>query len=383
MCKGEAPLGSIYGVDEIEAVNRALTDSMDQQVGFFGRKEEEAFENDFAKLCGVKYAVALNSCGSALNLAIKALDIKPGDEIISCAVNFHGTHLAVIGSGARLVLCEPDPETINIDFCDVEKKLNKKTKAVLVTHMNGLAADTDLLKKIINRSKYFKNRKEKPKIICDAARACGTTYKGRHVGGGVWATVFSFDSYKMITTLGEGGMLVTDNRKLADKIRDFRSFGRRKNWGANFQMTKIQAVIGRVQLAKLEKLVSLRRSLAKERNRLLSCLSEISIQKDTPYSRNSYYLYTVILPVNPGGKKRDGLMKMLKEKYGIGSVVANQPTYKNNKFIKSNIGGQKLPLADSLGSRILCIYIHPSMTRKINKYVMESFIYCFRSVFKK
>ena len=144
-----------------------------------------------------------------MDLILKALNIKSGDEIISCAINFPGTHLAIIESGAKLVLSEPDPETLNIDPHDVEKKLSKRTKAIVVTHMNGLAAETDLLRKVINGSKYFKYKKERPKIICDAARACGTTYKSHHIGREGWATMFSFQSYKIITTLGEGGMVVT------------------------------------------------------------------------------------------------------------------------------------------------------------------------------
>ncbi len=381
LAKGEFALGSIYGAEEINIVKKTLRESMDPSVGFFAQKEERAFEDEFSMLSGCKYSIAVNAAGTALDLVIKALDVKPGDEIISCAINFPGTHLAIIGAGAKLILCEPDQKTINIDPYDVKKRLSRKTKAIVVTHMNGLAADTDLLKKIINSSKYFKNKKEKPKIICDAARACGTTYKGRHIGKGVWATVFSFDSYKTITTLGEGGMVVTDDAILANKLRDFKSFGRGKNWGSNYMITKLQAAVGRVQVKKLPQLVKTRRKLANERHSMLFDYPQIIVQKDSPNSLNSYYLYTTILPENKGGLKRDKVMKIMKGDFGVGSVVANPPTYNSNKYIRINTKGQKLPVSDNLGNRILCLCIHPLMTEQTNKYIMESFIKSFKSVF--
>jgi len=278
--------------------------------------------------------------------------------------------LAIIRSGAKLVLCEPDPMTLNIDSYDVKKRLSKKTKAIVVTHMNGLAAETDLLKEIVNSYKYFKE--EKPKIICDAARACGTTYKGHHVGKGVWATIFSFDTKKTITTLGRGGMVVTDDRELSDKLQ---------NLGSNYKITKIQAAVGRVQLKKLKRMVNLRRARAEERHWAFSSFPQIYIQKDSVNSRNSYYLYTMILPENSHGLKRDKLKNALQDNYGIGCVVANPPTYKSNKLIKAHTKGQRLPLSDNLGNRILCPCIHPAITKETNKYIINAFIKNFETIF--
>lgn len=368
--KGEPVLGSIYGKEEVITVNRLLKESMDPSTGFFDGKEIKCFETDFLSLCNCKYAVALNGAGVALDLALKALNIEPGDEIISCAINFPGTHLVIIGSGAKLVLCEPDPMTLNINPYDVEKRLSEKTRAIIVTHMNGLAAEIDWLKEIVNNYKYFK--KEKPKIICDAARACGTTYKGHHVGRGVWATIFSFDSKKTITTLGKGGMVVTDDRELSDKLQ---------NSGSNYKITEIQAAVGRVQLKKLKKMVNLRRVLAEERHRAFSLFPQINIQKDSVNSRNSYYLYTMILPENSRGIKRDKLINILKDDYGIGCAVGNPPTYKNNKLIKISTKGQNLPLSDSLGNRILCLCIHPAITKTTNDYIINAFIKSFETIF--
>jgi len=368
--KGEPVLGSIYGQEEVAVVNRLLKESMDPSIGFFAGEEIKSFETDFLNLCGCKYAVALNGASVALDLVLKALNVKPGDEIMSCAINFPGTHLAIIRSGSKLILCEPDPVTLNIDPYDVERRLSKKTRAIVVTHMNGLAAETDLLKEVVNSCNYFK--KEKPKIICDAARACGTTYKGHHVGKGAWATIFSFDSKKTITTLGKGGMVVTDNQELLDKLQ---------SWGSSYKITKIQAAIGRVQLKKLKKMVNLRRVIAKERHRAFSLFPQIHIQKDSVNSRNSYYLYTMILPENPQGLKRNKLINVLQDNYGIGCVIGNPPTYKSNKLIKVNTKRQKLPLSDDLGNRILCLCIHPAITKKTNEYIINAFKKSFETIF--
>ncbi|KKT36359.1 MAG: DegT/DnrJ/EryC1/StrS aminotransferase [Candidatus Collierbacteria bacterium GW2011_GWB1_44_35] len=379
MFQGEPSLGSIYGEEERVAVNKTLEASMDPSVGFYAAKETLELEKEFARVCNADHAVAFNGAGSALDLIFKALHLKAGDEVISCSLNFPGTHLSIIGEGGRLILCEPDPKTINIDPFDVAKKLTPRTRAVLVTHMNGLAADVDMLKQVIDTSTLF--GPDKPKIICDAARSIGTTYKGQHLGSEAWATFFSLQSKKVISTLGEGGIVTTNDTHLAETLKNYRSFGRSFEWGSNFKMTKIQTAVGLVQLEKLPHLVSLRRNLADQRNQEFSTLGEINIQEDTPYSESSYYLYTLILPENEGGKKRDQLMDILKFKYGIGSVVGNPPTYKLNQLIRSETEGQSLPIAENLGERIICLSLHPSMTQEVNQYIIDSFTNAYRDIF--
>ncbi len=376
---GEPALGSIYDQEEIGVVNKVLKKSMDPSIGFYAAGETIEFEREFSKLCNSKYAIAVNGAGGAIDIVIRSLNIKEGDEIISCLINFPGTHLSIIGSGAKLVLAEPDPQTLNLDPTDLKKRLTKKTKAVVITYMNGLAANMDQIKSVINNSKLF--GKDKPKIIVDAARALGTTFKDSHVGPEAWATVFSFQSKKALSTLGEGGMIVTDDSNLDHILRQFRSFGKNENWGSNYKMTKIQAAVGSVQLRKLQKLIKMRRKIAEQRNKILSKISEISIQQDTEYSKNSYYLYTLILPPNQKGLKRDKLMQYLRTEYGIGTVVGNKPTYKSNIIIKEKIAGQLLPVAEDLGERIICVSTHPILTKKTNQYVIDSFLKAYDKVF--
>lgn len=117
--RGEPNFGSIYDKEEIRTINKLLKESIDPSIGFIGDKETMLFEKDFCNLCNCKYAIALNGAGSAIDLVLKTLNIKKGDEIISCAINFPGTHLAIIGSGAKLILVEPVFSTLNIDPCDI------------------------------------------------------------------------------------------------------------------------------------------------------------------------------------------------------------------------------------------------------------------------
>jgi len=381
MSMGEPAMGSIYDEEELHAVQKVLENSIITFTGFRAATEVETFERLFSQYCDVQYATLLNGAGTAIDLALRCLNIEPGDEIISCAINFHGTHLSIINSGAKLVLCEPDPKTLNIGPYDVKKKLTPKTKAILVTHMNGLPADTDLLNKIIDVSGIF-TKESRPKIICDSARTLGTTYKNRVIGKNIWATIFSFQSKKIITTLGEGGMIVTNDNKFDNQLKDFRTFGRGVNWGSNYKISKLQAAVGIIQLKKLKKLVEKRRKLAAYRNKELSIYSEITIQKDTEYAKNCYYLYTLILPKNRNGEKRNKLMRVLSKKYGIGSVIANPPTYQSNLYISLHTSAKNLPMSEDLGERILCLSLHPAMRDETNRYIVDSFKLCYEKIFR-
>jgi len=146
-------------------------------------------------------------------------------------------------------------------------------------------------------------------------------------------------------------------------------------------MTKLQAGVGHVQLKKLNKLVESRRSLASVRNELLFSYPELNVQSDTSYSKNCYYLYTIILPNNTDGKKRDQIKKLMEEE-GIGCAIANRPTYKYNSLIQKTVQNEFFPDSEDLGNRIICPVIHPEMTNETNEFVINSFIEIYRAIFK-
>jgi perosamine synthetase len=156
---------------------------------------------------------------------LACLGSQPGDEVVSCAINFPGTHLAVLGAGLRLMLCEPDPLTLNLDPADLAARVTHRTVAVLVTHMNGLPADIGAITATAQR-RAAELGITSPRIVVDAARALGAATPAGRVGGdGAWITMFSFHRKKLMTTLGEGGLLTTDCPATAQALRRLRSFG--------------------------------------------------------------------------------------------------------------------------------------------------------------
>ena len=365
--RGEPALGGWYTEEEIAVATKAIRDSMDWNVGFLAENEIREFEEAFAEYVGTKYAIAINGAGTGLDMSMMCLDLEPGNEIISCAINFPGTHLAAIGQGAKLVLCEPNPKTFNIDPKDVERRITSRTRAILVTHMNGLSADMDALLEIVER---YPNPKYGPlKVIGDAARACGGTYKGTKIGKKGWINVFSFQSKKLMSTLGEGGMITTDDPEVAERIRRLRSFGRGVSWGTNYQMTKIQAAVGLVQLRRLDEMNAQRVNRAKQRTVLLKDISELTLPYELPGYGHVYYLYTILLPPEWAGEKRDRLRKTMMKDYRVECDIGDPPTYKRNQLIREHTKGQRVPLSEEIGARMFCPSLQPLMTKTENEYV--------------
>jgi len=221
------------------------------------------FEGAFAAMHGVADAIAVTSCTTGLHLALAALEIGPGDEVIVPAFTWVATAAAVRYVGADPVLCDVDPSTYNIDPEDLAKRITPRTRAVIPVHLFGLCADMDALRAVLPDDVL---------VIEDAACAAGATYRGRHAGGLGDVGVFSFHPRKSITT-GEGGMVTTDDGDLAARCRVLRNHGatiseedRHRGpapWrlpdfellGFNFRMTDIQAAIGIVQLSRLQGLI--------------------------------------------------------------------------------------------------------------------------------
>ncbi len=365
---GEPMLGGWYTEEEVEAVVKAIRDSMDYQVGFgFFCDEIVEFEKKFAEYCGTADAVSITSAGAGLDMAMIALDLEPGDEVISPALNFYAAHYSIIGQGGKLVFCEVDPATFCADPADVERRITPRTRAILPTHMNGLSADMDALRDIAERHPHPKYGP--PKVIGDVARACGAGYKDTKVGKKGWMNLFSFHTMKLMTTLGEGGMITTDDADLAQRLRAIRMWGDTDYWGSNYKMTKIQAAVGLVQLRRLDEMLRPRHERAVQRTELLKDVSELTLPSEPPGYWHSYYVYTILVPPEWAGEKRDRLMNILLDDYGVGSKVLNPPTYLTRPFIRKHTIGQELPLSEELGQRMFCPFLHPLMTEEDNEYV--------------
>ncbi|MGA7813226.1 DegT/DnrJ/EryC1/StrS family aminotransferase, partial [Caballeronia sp.] len=219
-----------------------------------------AFEEAFSKFCGVEHAIATNNGTTALHLALVALDLQAGDEVIIPTVTYIATANAVRYCGATPVLVDVHAETMNIDPADIERKITSKTKGIIPVHLYGHPAEMETINAIARRHKLW--------VVEDAAEAHGAEVNGRKVGSMGTCATFSFFGNKIVTT-GEGGMVTTNDATLAAKLRLFRGQGMdlaRRYWfpviGYNYRMTNIQAAIGLAQMETIDKSLSDRARLA-------------------------------------------------------------------------------------------------------------------------
>ena len=374
MWPGEPLLGGYYTEEEIETAVKTMRDSMDWTVGFgFICKEITDFEAAFARYCGTADAVSINGAGTGLDMAMRYLDLQPGDEVICPAINFKAAPLAIVGHGGRVVLGEVDPRTFQLDPNDVVRKLTPRTRAILPTHMNGLSAPMDDYLEIAER---YPHSKHGPlKVIGDAARACGGGYRDAKIGKKGWMNIFSFHTQKNMTTLGEGGAITTDDAEVARTMRGYRQFGEvTGGWGTNYKMTKVQAAVGLVQLRRLDQMIAQRVKVARERTELLKDVPELILPHEPPDCEHTFYLYTILVPREWTSEKRDRLLRIMGDDYNIECIIANPPAYESSPTVREHTAGQKLPLSDELGKRLFCPPLHPTMTRGQNEYLCAALI---------
>jgi perosamine synthetase len=328
----------------------------------------QQFESLFRQRHDVKYAFATTSCTAALHMAMVALEIKPDDEVIVPAFTWVTSAHCVEYVGAKVVFADIEPETFNIDPAALEAAITPKTKAIVVVHLFGLAAK---MQEIIAIA-----RKHNLAIIEDAACATGTTYNGKPVGAIGDIGCFSFHPRKVITT-GEGGMVTTNNPKLAERIKILRNHGATVNpnidaskpyymgnfddLGFNLRFSDIQAAIGVAQMAKLDGLLAGRLTCAKQYDLLLKSVSEITIPKSPSLCGHSYQSYVIRL-CEGGIDRRNLLMEALANE-GIqtrpGTHAVHRLGYYKNKY---GIDPKAYPQASKSEDLSITLPIFPSMT---------------------
>ena len=374
--EGEPLLGSIYGEEEVEAAVEAIRNAMDITRGFgFSGEPIPTFEQKFAEYVGTKHAVAVNSAGPGLDMAMRFLELEPGDEVIVPAVNFMAAPLAVLGAGGQVVWGEVDSRTFQLDPNDVEKRITPRTRAIFPVHMNGLSAPMDDYYALAERHPHAKHGPLA--VIGDAARACGGSYKGEKIGKKGLCTVFSFHTMKNMVTLGEGGMVSTDDDAVEAFCRSSRFYGAATDiWGTSNVMTTVQAAVGLVQLRKLDSFIENRRRVAHQRHAYLEGLPGIQLPYEPPDCEHSFYLYTCLAPPEWAGGKRDALIKMMEEEFRVKLLVANPPVYEGRKILRDATAGQSLPLSEAIGRRLFCVPIHPAMSEEDNEYISAALIEC-------
>ena len=300
---------------------------------FIMGKEVLSFEKNFAKFSQAKYAVGTSSGTSALQLALVGLGIGKGDEVITTPFTFIATTESIIEVGARPVLVDIERDTYNIDPKKIEKAITKQTKAIVPVHLYGHPVDLDPIKKIA--------KKYNLKVIEDACQAHGAIYKGHKVGAICDAGCFSFYPGKNLGCCGDGGMLVTNDKKLYEKARLLRDHGRSDKYthiahGFNFRLDAIQAAVLNAKLKYLSKWNSKRGKNAKIYNRELRGIDQVIRPAEKDYAKHVYHLYVIRV------KGRDKLKDFL-AKNGVSSGVHypiplhKQPIYKKMRIKHGNL----------------------------------------------
>ncbi|MFH1514194.1 MAG: DegT/DnrJ/EryC1/StrS family aminotransferase [bacterium] len=287
------------------------------------------FEQKFAGYCGVNNGIATSNGTAALHLALKALGIKKDDEVIVPTLTFIATANAVTYCNAKPVFVDSHPIYWNMDPEKIEEKITENTKAIIPVHLYGHPCDMDPIMDIARDHDLY--------VIEDAAEAHGAEYKGKKVGSFGDINCFSFYGNKIITT-GEGGMCLTDDDELAERMRILRDHGmnpNRKYWhdviGFNYRMTNMQAALGVAQIEKIEKIIELKRLNAEHYNRLLKNVNEntITLPIEEKWARNVYWMYSVLIDHRIN---RDDMIKKL-EQEGIDTRPLFYPIHKMPPYL--------------------------------------------------
>jgi len=327
------------------------------------------FENQFANMCHVKHAVAVNSGTSALEIALRIMNVKAGDEVLVPTNTFSATATAVIFAGAKPKLTDINPETLCIDMENIQKNITSKTKGVIVVHIGGLVCpEMEEIKELCQERKLF--------LTEDAAHAHGSSINQKPAGSLGDAGCFSFYPTKVMTT-GEGGMITTDNDKIAEKARILRDQGKENfnsniiiELGYNWRLPEISAAIGLTQLKRLPEIIKKRNEIAKYYNKELSKINGITPLKTPQNIVNNYYKYIALLD---DGIDREKLKEKLRTKGVRCSGEVYWPPLHLQPIYKQLLGTKEgdFPQAEKVCKRMICLPLYAQMTMEDAKFVVE------------
>lgn len=362
------PLAKPYiGKEEIRAVTKALKSGR-LSLGPVCKK----FEEEFAKKIGTKYAVAVSSGTAGLHLAMIAAGIKPGDEVITTPFSFVASANCILYVGAKPIFVDIEPATYNIDPSKVEAEITPRTKAILVVHIFGQAADMDPILKLAEKYKL--------KIIEDACEAVGATYKGKNVGTFGQSAVFAFYPNKQMTT-GEGGMIVTNSKHFCQLYSSLRNQGREEDmeWldhkylGYNYRLDEMSAALGLVQLKKLDKLIATHRKIASWYNKYLEGYTDlIQPPKIGEYNTHTWFVYVV--RIKKRKINRDMIIKLLKNQ-GI-STKPYLPSIHLFKFYAKKYGYRQgdFPISENASQHCLALPFYIGLSTHDIKNIVNQLV---------
>ena len=339
--------------DEIQAAVRHVLKSGRFILG----PEVEAFEREVAEYLGVKHAIGVNSGTDALVIALRALGVGPGDEVITTPFTFFATAEAISLVGAKPVFVDIDPKTFNINPELIPPAITPRTKAILPVHLYGQAADMDPILALAKEHGL--------KVLEDVAQAFGGEYRGRKLGTLGDAGAFSFFPTKNLGAYGDGGLVATNDGRVAELARMLRAHGAKKKYhnevlGYNSRLDAIQAAILRVKLPHIDVWNEARRRVARTYNELLRDVPGVKAPYEAPYAKHVYHQYTVRIAE---GRRDEGRQKLAEA--GIGTMVYYPVPVHQLPVYDYPAGG--FPEAERAAQEVLSLPMWPNLSLKIQQ----------------
>lgn len=380
--------GSEYGEEE----ERAILDVLHQGAPTSGKACIQ-FEKEFAAYCGTRYARVVSNGTAALFLSMVGLEIKPGDRVLTTPLTWIATAAAPATLGAEIDFVDIDPVTFNLDPNQLEDKLTPNTKAVIPVHLYGQSCDMGPILSLAGQHGFA--------VVEDACHAVGAEYNGQKTGSFGITGCFSFHEQKNISTLGEGGMITTDDAAIFERMALYRShctrvYGKstkycqldeakfpvgKKFWwqdfddtGYNFRMTDIQAAVGSIQLKKLDQLNQRRINNAAYMTEGLKEVPGLGLPVVNPGNKHIFHLYPVIINVEEYGlNKQDFIYEMLHQ-YGIKVGFHYIPLHWSTAFQKRGFKRGQFPNAEKAAECLVTLPINPRQTKQALDYLIDSII---------
>ena len=362
------------GKEEADAAHKTILSGWVTQ----GPKVAE-FEENFAKYVGSKYAVAVSNCTTALHLSMIVAGIKEGDEVICPSMSYIATANCIMYVGAKPVFAEVN-EDYNLDISDVEKKINSRSKAILLVHQMGMPADIDAFQKLCKEKNLV--------LIEDAACAIGSEYKGKKIGSHSDLVCFSFHPRKVITT-GDGGMITTSKKDYNDRLKLLRQHAMSINdrvrhesnkiifedhleVGYNYRMTDIQASVGIEQLKKLDFIIEKRREIAKKYISRFRNISFLKLPTEKDGYKSNFQSFCILLRKNCPISRNELMQKLLDK--GISSRRGIMTAHQESAYVKRKTS---LPVSEKLRDNSIIIPLYNTLNNDEAEKVINELIYFF------
>jgi len=357
-----------------EEIAVAVATLQSGKINYWTGEECRLFEKEYAHFVGTKYAIALANGTVALEAALYALSIGPGDEVITTSRTFIASASAVVMRGAIPICADVDPDSQNITAQTIEAVITPKTKAIIAVHLAGWPCAMDTILALAKKYGLY--------VIEDCAQAHGASYQGRQVGSWGDVAAFSFCQDKIISTGGEGGLITTNSEEIWNKIWSFKDHGKsyaaiyhrehppgfrwvHESFGTNWRLTEMQAAIGRIQLKKLPTGIKIRQRNADILQQAFANFPALRLTFPPKEIQHAYYKYYVFIrpACLKSGWSRDKIMLEIQAK-GVPCFVGScSEIYQEQAFVKANFYPKKrLPIAKLLGETSLMFLVHPTLS---------------------